>query len=838
MRGGGPGTVGRGARRRGALVAALAVLAAGLLALAPPARAQVVNKNLTRTFDGNPYQITETFFTAAGSDAILTFTRVIGDCPDSGTCATAADCHGGACVANQCTGPIDVYPTIGQVAVILKSEFCAALACGAGGGAFVPPECAGATCPVPCHDPADCTSCPQALGLCSCQGGNDCPPIDAPFAPSEVAFNETFESAVNANGWVFNRATVHPSGTDGFLELGSDPAVDPTANMMVADATVRFPLVQGQDYVLFVKHSFSPLSAGLQCYPYGRMELLFEGRPAPCDQDGDGYPVGQDCDDGNAAVHPGQPDATCDGVDDNCNGLVDEDYVSEPDDWEIVPGTTIIGSRTNFTLASASSGVVLWGGFKNRALTNSGSIYIPHIWTSTTLTGAPTARADHTAVQAGNFMIVWGGTTGTNVVTNTGAVFQPSANTWSIATSTSGAPIARSLHSAVWTGSQMIVWGGITPAGAYLPSGGRWQFSNNTWSPTATFHGPAGRISHSALWTGSKMIIWGGETAPGTVTNTGAFYDPAADTWTALTLAGAPSAREGQTAVWTGTEMLIWGGRDALGNALGNGARLKADLTWAPLPDVGAPAARSDHVAVWDGTQMLIWGGIDSFGTPLDDGARLNPATGVWSPMSHLNAPAARVGARAAMVNPTGKMLVWGGSDPGGLYLAGSSCGTGACARSAGTVCTNGAIQYLCTPGTPVAEVCDGVDNDCNGLVDDGIPPVTGSPALSVTNSFSGSTLLGWSPVPNGQVGDLVRGRVSTLESSGGNYTLSTETCLLDHDSGRTYSDASVPPLNDAFWYLSRDVNLCSGPGTYDEGSGSQVGSRDAEIAASPGLCP
>jgi hypothetical protein len=825
--------------RRGAL-AAVAVVAAGVFALAPPVRAQVVSKNLTRTFDGNPYQDTFTFFTAAGSDAVLTFTRVIGDCPDSGLCTTAADCHGGACVAGQCIGPIDVYPTVGQVAVIRKSDYCTALACGSGGGAFVPPECLPApACPTPCSNPASCDSCPQALGLCACQGANECPPADAPFSPLQVAFNETFESAVNANGWIFNRATVHPSMTDGFLELGSDPAVDPAGSMMVADATVRFPLVPGQDYVLFVKYSFSPLSSGLQCYPYGRMEVHFEGRPEPCDQDQDGYPVGQDCDDGNAAIHPGQPDATCDGVDDNCNGMVDENYVSEPDHWDPVAGTPAIGNRTNFTLETAPKVVVLWGGFLSRGLTSSGSLFSPSslTWTPTSLIGAPAPRADHTAVQAGNFMIVWGGTTGTNIVTNTGAIFDPLANAWQIATSTAGAPVARSLHSAVWTGSKMIVWGGKTPSGTYLPTGGLYQFSNNTWGPTNTFHGPAGRSGHSAVWTGSKMIIWGGETAPGTVTNTGAVYDPAADTWSALTLTGAPSAREGQTAIWTGTEILIWGGRDALGGALGDGARLKADLTWSPLSAMGAPSPRSDHVAGWDGTQMLIWGGMGSSGTPLNDGARFNPASGVWSPMTLQNAPPADSGARAAMWSPLGQMLVWGVSDAGGLYLAGSSCGIGACARSAGTVCTNGAIQYLCTPGMPAAEVCDGADNDCNGLVDDGIPPVSGSPSLSVSAPM-GVSLVSWTPVPNGQVGDLVRGRLSTLESSGGNYTLSTETCLLDNSSGRTYSEAGVPPLNDGFWYLSRDVNLCSGPGTYDEGSASQVGSRDAEIAASPGPCP
>ena len=49
----------------------------------------------------------------------------------------------------------------------------------------------------------------------------------------------------------------------------------------------------------------------------------------PCeDVDGDGYTTCEnDCDDNNAAIHPGQNDASCDGVDNNCDGSIDDDYV-------------------------------------------------------------------------------------------------------------------------------------------------------------------------------------------------------------------------------------------------------------------------------------------------------------------------------------------------------------------------------------------------------------------------------------------------------------------------------------------------------------------------------
>ncbi len=47
------------------------------------------------------------------------------------------------------------------------------------------------------------------------------------------------------------------------------------------------------------------------------------GRPHLVDNDGDGYGADSDCDDASAAVSPGA-DELCNGIDDDCNGLVDE----------------------------------------------------------------------------------------------------------------------------------------------------------------------------------------------------------------------------------------------------------------------------------------------------------------------------------------------------------------------------------------------------------------------------------------------------------------------------------------------------------------------------------
>src|SRR5436309_2162842 len=54
------------------------------------------------------------------------------------------------------------------------------------------------------------------------------------------------------------------------------------------------------------------------------------------------------------------------------------------------------------------------------------------------------------------------------------------------ATSTTGAPAGREVHTAVWTGSEMIVWGGFNTADPYLNTGGRYCAATPTPTPTPT----------------------------------------------------------------------------------------------------------------------------------------------------------------------------------------------------------------------------------------------------------------------------------------------------------------------------------------------------------------
>src|ERR1051326_9068369 len=144
-------------------------------------------------------------------------------------------------------------------------------------------------------------------------------------------------------------------------------------------------------------------------------------------------------------------------------------------------------------------------------------------WTETSLTNAPTARYSHTAVWTGSEMIVWGGDGAAGGLLNTGARYNPSTDSWT-ATSANNAPSARKTHTAVWTGSEMIVWGGNNEGISYLNSGGRYNPSTDSWTGTSLTNAPSGRVGHTAVWTGSQMTVWGGYSGSSYL-NTGGRYD-------------------------------------------------------------------------------------------------------------------------------------------------------------------------------------------------------------------------------------------------------------------------------------------------------------------------
>ena len=80
----------------------------------------------------------------------------------------------------------------------------------------------------------------------------------------------------------------------------------------------------------------------------------------------------------------------------------------------------------------------------------------------------------------------------------------------------------------------MIVWGGVNDTDKILKDGARYNPGAGNWAAVTLAGAPAARWSHTAVWTGDEMIIWGGPQLPATKWLTLRKTSPAADAWTAV----------------------------------------------------------------------------------------------------------------------------------------------------------------------------------------------------------------------------------------------------------------------------------------------------------------
>ena len=367
------------------------------------------------------------------------------------------------------------------------------------------------------------------------------------------------------------------------------------------------------------------------------------------------------------------------------------------DSWTALSLTNAPTARWGHSAIWTGTEMIVWGGLfyddvaKQSKYLKSGSRYNPTTdsWTATAETKAPDGRHRHTAVWTGSTMIVWGGFVSNNVAgwANTGGIYNPAANSWS-ATSTTDAPSPRINHSAVWTGTEMIIWGGsdyerfpLDPSAFPLGSGGRFNPSLDIWQPIPQVLNSTttARESHCAFWTGTEMLVWGGYYQRFFDTyylNNGAKYDPETDSWVDTSVVNAPAPRVGFSAVWTGTSMIVWGGFH-VDNTASPGIREYLNTggiydpvadTWTEISTTGAPEPRDEASAVWTGTDMIVWGGfsLDASVNPVKEyfytnGAKYNLEGNSWKAIANTGAPEGRFGQSTVW---TGKeMIIWGGEN-------------------------------------------------------------------------------------------------------------------------------------------------------------------------------
>ncbi len=312
--------------------------------------------------------------------------------------------------------------------------------------------------------------------------------------------------------------------------------------------------------------------------------------------------------------------------------------------------------------------MLVWGGAPrdlSQGDFNDGARFAPATssWSLLPTLATLSARSGHLAVWTGQRMWIWGGAdeNADMEYARQGILFDPTDAQWTISHA-SWIPEGRINATAVWTGSQVAIWGGFTRSlPGYFADGALYDPQTDVWTPMSNTDAPVGRYNHVAVWTGNRMLIWGGYGADGAETSGGG-YDPVADRWSPISNTGAPSLKNG-VAVWPGRAMLVWDGSS------GGGYDPVSD-TWRPINPEGAPSARGLPTAVWTGTRMIVWGGYLA-GAYFQDGAIYDPASDSWTPLPLDGAPSARRGHTAVWTGD--RMLIWGGSDASGVMNTGAA---------------------------------------------------------------------------------------------------------------------------------------------------------------------
>ena len=229
----------------------------------------------------------------------------------------------------------------------------------------------------------------------------------------------------------------------------------------------------------------------------------------------------------------------------------------------------------------------------------------------------PVALGGPLSVWTGREMISWGGGCCGDAF-STGSAYNPSTNTKRALPASPLAPAQRPIGA--WTGRELIiVIGGLDPDGKAYPASfaraAAYNPTTNQWRRIARL--PVAYGNPQAVWDGRRLLVVGA----GTRGKATLAYNPTTNRWQAR--AAMPSRLGGPFAfarpvLWTGKRMMLWRGRDGL-------AYNPTTNRWTALPRWPF-SAHGNVTLVWTGRALIVWGFRNS-PTPLPGvGAAFTPA--------------------------------------------------------------------------------------------------------------------------------------------------------------------------------------------------------------------
>jgi hypothetical protein len=129
------------------------------------------------------------------------------------------------------------------------------------------------------------------------------------------------------------------------------------------------------------------------------------------------------------------------------------------------------------------------------------------------------------------------------------------------------------------------------------------------------------------------------------------------------------------------------------------------------------------------------------------------------------------------------------------------------------------------------AEICNGIDDDCDARIDEGIAIPSGPLTMNL-GKVGANAVLSWAAVPGASAYDIVSGDLTELRSAKSYQFLSQAFCVGDDLPGPTFTSSSNPSPGNGIWWVMRPLN-CAGDGTYNSESPGQAVDRNTQILQS-----
>jgi serine/threonine protein kinase len=286
-----------------------------------------------------------------------------------------------------------------------------------------------------------------------------------------------------------------------------------------------------------------------------------------------------------------------------------------------------------------------------------------------------------------DLLLVFGGIDSQGNLLNDLWSYSPASNKWTSLTPanststasncvTSSSPAPRMNAAMVWDNvdQQALLYGGEGTNGSYLSDLWAYSPSKGTWTALAcSGNGPGGRGGAGVAWTGSQMLILGG-LGPGGLLGDFWAYTPGTG-WSQISAAPPTGARAYPAVSWDSKEkqLYVFGGLKASGQQLGDFYVYRPGSGWHIISsgNAAAPLPRQQALSAWDSADnvFLLMGGWQASGDTTHSALwAYSPARNAWWEITSLQ----NSSVTSVIPSRLASVMVWDSADNRAYIYAGA----------------------------------------------------------------------------------------------------------------------------------------------------------------------